>query len=83
MLHWHGMLTLDRVENSSTQGFPLGCHVLALQFHPEVDVTAGIERWLTGHAAELAGPVSTRVLRTHAAQDRTELCEAGQKMLAE
>lgn len=92
VLHWHGdaFQIPDRAENLAstplcvTQGFSLGRHVLALQFHPEVDVTAGIERWLTGHAAELAGAsIDPRVLRTHAAQIGPELREAGQKMLAE
>ncbi|BBE00018.1 glutamine amidotransferase [Sphingobium amiense] len=92
VLHWHGdaFQIPDTAENlastplCATQGFSLGHHVLALQFHPEVDVTAGIERWLTGHAAELAGAgIDPRVLRTHAAQVGPELREAGQKMLAE
>lgn len=92
VLHWHGdaFQIPDTAENlastplCATQGFSLGHHVLALQFHPEVDVTAGIERWLTGHAAELTGAgIDPRVLRTHAAQVGPELREAGQKMLAE
>ena len=92
VLHWHGdaFQIPDTAENlastplCATQGFSLGHHVLALQFHPEVDVTAGIERWLTGHAAELAGAgIDPRVLRTDAAQVGPELREAGQKMLAE
>lgn len=92
VLHWHGdaFQIPDTAENlastplCATQGFSLGRHVLALQFHPEVDVTAGIERWLTGHAAELAGAgIDPRVLRAHAAQVGPELREAGQKMLAE
>ena len=92
VLHWHGdaFQIPDTAENlastplCATQGFSLGHHVLALQFHPEVDVTAGIERWLTGHAAELAGAgIDPRVLRAHAAQVGPELREAGQKMLAE
>ena len=92
VLHWHGdaFQIPDTAENlastplCATQGFSLGRHVLALQFHPEVDVTAGIERWLTGHAAELAGAgIDPRVLRTDAAQVGPELREAGQKMLAE
>ncbi len=92
VLHWHGdaFQIPDTAENlastplCATHGFSLGRHVLALQFHPEVDVTAGIERWLTGHAAELAGAgIDPRVLRAHAAQVGPELREAGQKMLAE
>jgi len=61
VLHWHG----DRFElppgatplastgSTPHQAFSLGTHALALQFHPEVDATR-IERWLIGHAVELA-----------------------------
>lgn len=92
VLHWHGdaFQIPDKAENlastllCATQGFSLGRHVLALQFHPEVDASAGIERWLTGHAAELAGAgIDPRALRTQAAQFGPDLREAGQKMLAE
>uniref|UniRef100_UPI00372D4B2F glutamine amidotransferase n=1 Tax=Xanthobacter albus TaxID=3119929 RepID=UPI00372D4B2F len=92
VLHWHGdaFRIPDGAENLAstplcpTQGFSLGRHVLALQFHPEVDVAAGIERWLTGHAAELAAAgIDPRVLRVRAAQIGPDLREAGQRMLAE
>lgn len=92
VLHWHGdafqipemAQNLASTPLCATQGFSLGRHVLALQFHPEVDVAAGIERWLTGHAAELAGAgIDPRVLRAQAARIGPELREAGQKMLAE
>jgi GMP synthase (glutamine-hydrolysing) len=43
--------------------------VLGLQFHPEVDPCAGIERWLVGHAAELAAAgIDPRNLRDDAAR---------------
>ena len=92
VLHWHGdaFQIPDGAESlaltplCATQGFSVGRHTLALQFHPEVDVAAGIERWLTGHAAELAGAgIDPRVLRGQAARIGPELREAGQKMLAE
>ena len=92
VLHWHGdaFQIPDGAENlastplCATQGFSFGSNVLALQFHPEVDVSAGIELWLTGHAAELAGAgIDPRVLRVQAARIGPELREAGQKMLAE
>lgn len=61
VLHWHGdrfELPAGAASLASTaitphQAFSVGSHALALQFHPEVD-PAGIERWLIGHAAELA-----------------------------
>lgn len=60
VLHWHGD-TFDLPEGASllastpayaNQAFTFGRHVLATQFHLEAG--AGIDRWLTGHAAELA-----------------------------
>ncbi len=92
VVHWHGDAFqipagaehLASTPLCATQGFAIGRHVLALQFHVEVDVSAGIERWLTGHAAELAGAgVDPRMLRKQASQMGPELREAGQKMLAE
>lgn len=61
VLHWHGD-TFDlpegavRLASSShypNQAFGWGKHGLALQFHPEVK-TSHVERWLIGHACELA-----------------------------
>ena len=67
-----------------TQGFSMGPHILALQFHPEVDVAAGIERWLTGHAAELASAgIDPRAMRAEAARTGPELANAARDMLAE
>lgn len=62
VLHWHGdafaipegATPLASTAACATQGFAIGNTVLALQFHPEVDAGTGFERWLTGHAAELA-----------------------------
>lgn len=78
VLHWHG----DEFEIpehgehlASTAGFPNqafalggehGDHVLALQCHPEVDYRF-IERWLIGHAGELADVgIDPHTLRTDA-----------------
>ncbi|CAL95148.1 glutamine amidotransferase [Azoarcus olearius] len=71
VLHWHGD-TFDLPEGATLlastpltphQAFQLGEAVLALQFHPEAD-PAGIERWLIGHACELAhARVSLAALR--------------------
>ena len=73
MLHWHGDtfdLPRGAVHLASTamcrnQAFSAGSNILCVQFHPEVDPTAGIEPWLVGHAAELAGAgIDPRHLRT-------------------
>jgi GMP synthase (glutamine-hydrolysing) len=61
VLHWHGD-TFDLPEGcerlASTaicenQAFARGAKLLGLQFHPEV-LGQNIERWLIGHAAEIA-----------------------------
>ena len=79
MLHWHGdnlELPVGAARLASTaicpnQGFSKGPRCLGLQFHPEVD-GRGFERWLIGHAGEIAGaglsPVDLRkTCQTHAA----------------
>ncbi len=62
VLHWHGD-TFDLPPGAAhlaasaqypNQAWSIGENILALQFHPEV-LTAGLERWYVGHAAELAG----------------------------
>ncbi|MGV2981228.1 glutamine amidotransferase [Camelimonas sp. ID_303_24] len=92
VLHWHGdaFQTPEGAESLAstplcpTQGFSMGPHILALQFHPEVDVAAGIERWLTGHAAELASAgIDPRAMRAEAARTGPELANAARDMLAE
>lgn len=71
VLHWHGDtfdLPPDAELLASTplterQAFAIGRHALALQFHAEV-TRRNFERWLIGHACELAAakisPVSLR-----------------------
>jgi len=62
VLHWHGdtfdlpagCALLASTPICRNQAFARGPNLLALQFHPEVDA-ANIERWLIGHACELAG----------------------------
>lgn len=72
VLHWHGDtfdLPANAVHLASTalcrnQAFSIAPNILAVQFHPEVDPNAGIEPWLVGHAAELAGAgIDPRQLR--------------------
>ncbi len=83
VLHWHG----DRFEipygarrlastaACDNQAFAAGPNALALQFHLEVPQRQ-IERWLIGHAAELAvAGVDPRSLRA-AAREHGERAEA-------
>jgi GMP synthase (glutamine-hydrolysing) len=71
MLHWHGD-TFDLPDGAerlastplcANQAFARGASALAFQFHPEADGT-GFERWLIGHAVEIAqaklSPVALR-----------------------
>lgn len=92
VLHWHGdaFQIPDGAENlattalCATQGFALGRNVLGLQFHPEVDTCAGIERWFIGHAAELAAAgIDPRGLREDAVRFGPALRDAARKMLIE
>jgi GMP synthase (glutamine-hydrolysing) len=61
VLHWHGdqfeippgASRLAETPGFPNQAFALGDRILALQFHLETDPTQ-IERWLIGHAHELA-----------------------------
>ena len=61
VLHWHGdtfdlpagATLLASTDLYERQAFSYGSNALAVQFHPEVE-TRKIERWLVGHAAELA-----------------------------
>ncbi|MDX2175529.1 MAG: glutamine amidotransferase [Candidatus Sumerlaeia bacterium] len=62
MFHWHGDtfdlppggVRLASSEKYANQVFTLGS-ALAFQCHPELDAS-GLERWLLGHACELAAP---------------------------
>jgi GMP synthase (glutamine-hydrolysing) len=72
VLHWHGDTfdlpqeaeLLASTEICPNQAFSLGHHVLACQFHLEIS-GYGFERWLVGHAVELAGApyISSAALR--------------------
>ncbi|MEJ5022933.1 glutamine amidotransferase [Ochrobactrum vermis] len=92
VLHWHGdaFEIPEGAENlastalCATQGFALGRNVLGLQFHPEVNACAGIERWLVGHAVELAAAgIDPGTLRKDAERLGPALRDAARKMLAE
>jgi GMP synthase (glutamine-hydrolysing) len=91
VLHWHGdtfdlpsgaelLASTDAYPN---QAFRIGASVLALQFHAEV-VGANLERWLIGHAAELAtAGIDPRTLRAETARSAAGLEEAGRRLFAE
>jgi GMP synthase (glutamine-hydrolysing) len=73
VLHWHGdtfdlppgAVHLASTPNCRNQAFCIGPNILGLQFHPEVNPSAGIEAWLVGHAAELTGAgLDPRALRS-------------------
>jgi GMP synthase (glutamine-hydrolysing) len=61
VLHWHGdtfdlpkgAIRLASTRVCKNQAFSYGQNAIAFQFHPEVGVR-GFERWLIGHALELA-----------------------------
>jgi GMP synthase (glutamine-hydrolysing) len=76
VLHWHGdnfdlprgSVRLGFTEACPNQAFAIGSFALGLQFHLEVEPDA-IERWLIGHAVELAAAgVRPSTLRKQATQ---------------
>ncbi|TCT39577.1 glutamine amidotransferase [Martelella mediterranea] len=85
-LHWHGdtfdlpsgaerLASTDLCEN---QAFTMGPNIIGFQFHPEVSAK-GFEKWLIGHAAELAAAkVDVPQLRLAAARYGPELQRKGQ-----
>ena len=86
VMHWHGdqfdippgALWLAGTDVCPNQAFAVGRHVLGLQCHLEADPLQ-IERWLVGHACELAqAGIDPRVLRTQACALRTRLPLAAQ-----
>jgi GMP synthase (glutamine-hydrolysing) len=92
VLHWHGdgfaipegAERLAKTPLCRNQAFALGANVLGVQFHPEADACGGLERWLIGHAVELAAAgISPRALRVEAAQVGPALRKAAHAMLAE
>lgn len=89
MLHWHGD-TYDLPKNATLlastartvqQAFSIGHTVLGLQFHAEVDTGVGFERWLVGHACELAAAkIDIAKLRSDAAEFGSALAIAANAM---
>lgn len=90
VLHWHGdqfAIPADGVRLAETRGFPnqafaVGTRVLGLQFHLEAD-HLHIERWLIGHAAELAAAgIDPRAIRDDAHRYGPRLAAAAREVLA-
>ena len=92
LLHWHGD-TFDLPKGAEllastaichNQAFTHGKNVIAFQFHPEAD-GGNFERWLIGHAAEIAGVpgLSVNALRDDTRRFAPESAPRGEKCLAE
>ena len=81
VLHWHGD-TFDLPSGAQllasthlvpNQAYAIGSNILAFQFHPEV-LANDIERWLIGHACELAvAGIDLASLRADAARFGADL----------
>lgn len=92
VLHWHGDafdipdggVNLASTPACATQAFAVGRTVLGVQFHPEADACAGLERWLVGHACELAAAgIDPRTIRQDAKRHGPALREAARRMFCE
>lgn len=89
VLHWHGdqfavPASAERLAFTPgwpNQAFRAGPRVLGLQFHLEAD-PAQIERWLIGHAHELAAEgIDPRTVRADAAEHGPALAKAAVEVL--
>jgi GMP synthase (glutamine-hydrolysing) len=89
VLHWHGdefHIPDGAVRLAETPGFPnqafsVGNNILGLQFHLEADHTQ-IERWLIGHAHELASAgIDPNRIRADAAQHGPALADSARDVL--
>jgi GMP synthase (glutamine-hydrolysing) len=92
VLHWHGD-TCDLPHGAEllastsicrNQAFTVGTNTLAFQFHPEA-ISAGFERWLIGHAAEISsvGGLSVSALRADTQRFAPAACARGQQCFAD
>jgi GMP synthase (glutamine-hydrolysing) len=91
VLHWHGD-TFDLPNGAErlaatalceNQAFAHGRHALAFQFHPEAEAK-GFERWLIGHAVEIAAAgLSVPALRADTARFAEAAAARGRACLAE
>ena len=90
VLHWHGdtfdlpagAALLASTPRCRHQAFAAAPALLGLQFHAEIDA-AEIERWLVGHACEIAAAQDTSVaaLRADTARHGQALARQGRLML--
>lgn len=92
VLHWHGdsyslpdgAVTLATSNLIDQQAFAQGRNVLGLQFHLEAETGATFERWLVGHAAELAAAtIDIQALREQGIEHAPKLCAASTSLLME
>lgn len=90
-LHWHGdsfdlpvgAENLASTDLCANQAFSLGPAVIGFQFHPEAATGRGFERWLIGHAAELAAAgIDVPRLRAEAADLAPALEDKAHRTLA-
>lgn len=89
VLHWHGdtfdlpdgATRLASTAVTTNQAFSAGEGVLGLQFHLETDAHE-LERWLVGHACEIAGTkgLSVTALRADAHRLGPALMRAGRRV---
>jgi GMP synthase (glutamine-hydrolysing) len=89
VLHWHGdnldlppgATRLASTKACPNQAFAIGSRVLGLQFHIETEPRS-LERWLIGHACELAQvKISPPLLREQAARTGQATADAGRRVL--
>jgi GMP synthase (glutamine-hydrolysing) len=90
VLHWHGdtfdlppgAVRLASTPDCDNQAFSYGRNALAFQFHPEAQ-PPGFERWLIGHAAEIAATknVSVAGLRAGMSQHGAQAMKKGDAVL--
>jgi GMP synthase (glutamine-hydrolysing) len=91
VLHWHGdtfdlpqgAVLLASTDACAQQAFRYGRHGLAFQFHPEAR-EEGFERWLIGHALEIAATsgVSVPELRAQMRAHGAAAAKKGRDVLA-
>jgi GMP synthase (glutamine-hydrolysing) len=91
VMHWHGDMfdlppgaeRLASTEICPNQAFSKGPAILGCQFHPEV-MANGFERWLIGHASEIAAVgLSPNVLRHETEMYGPAAEDRGRNVIAE
>ncbi|TCL71816.1 glutamine amidotransferase [Rhizobium sp. BK251] len=92
VLHWHGdtyslpaaAINLASSDLIEQQAFAIGSNILGLQFHPEADCGDAFERWLVGHAVELAeARIDLPALRRDAKEHGSALQRSSRLMIGE